>query len=276
LRFQLDGQGNPQGTSLQTYPLSGEGGFRFEQVPIVEGAVYRVRLHLPGRQVDSEPFTFPAGEREVALELRVPPADGSGGGIHVEEGLIAIEPTRGAVHITEVLHFRNATGASANGALEPLELTLPDGAEGLQMLRNLSEDGQFDRVGNKLLVYAPIPQGRATLAFAYRLPVWLGTVTLEKRYPHDLNVLSVLSPSGVLKVQGAGLMEMGSQQIQDTRYDAWSTRSVAANVPVLLRFSGVPFRQELFLASILLFLLPMAGVVVWFLRSRLGPARRSA
>jgi hypothetical protein len=269
LRFQLDAQGNPQATTLQTRALSGDDGFRFEQVLIVEGAVFQVRLRVAERQVESEPFTFPAGQQEVALELQVPSPGSPGLGIHVEEGLIAVEPIRGAVQITEVLHFRNPTGAAANGAEAPLELTLPEGAQGLQMLRNLAENGQYDRLGDKLVVYAPLPPGRATLAFAYRLPVWLGTATLEKRYPHDLNVLSVLYPEGALKLQGAGFTKMESQQIQGTRYDAWVARSLAANAAVVVRLSGVPYRQEVFLASIVLFLLPMAGVVVWFLRARL-------
>lgn len=275
VRFTLDEEGNPRGSPIEIQPTSPEGRYTFTGVPIDRNAVYQLGARVQGMMVSSDPFTFPEGHREVMLNLKVPEVSSGAESLRVEEALLAIEPRRGAVWVTEVLHLMNPTPNVMRGTGEPLELTVPPGAEQFEMLRQDIEEADHEYLGTKLLVYGNFMPGNSTVAFRYRLPVWLGAFTLAKRYPHPVQTLSVLTPLHSVQVSGENLERVAAQTIDGQRYDTRRMGRIAADEAVSLAVSGVPVRQELFLLPTTGFFVLMAGVVFWFVRRRL-PAEGEA
>jgi hypothetical protein len=269
VQFRLDEQGVPQGEPIQAQPADAEGRYAFADVPIQARSVYQIGASVAGRTVSSRPFTFPPDQREVLLNLRVPHLVRDAGAVRIDEGLIAVEPRRGAVWVTEVLHLDNASPDVVEGVERPLLLGIPPQAEALELLRGIRATDTHERLGGTLLVYGNLPPGRTTVAFRYRLPVWLGEVALDKRYPHPVGTLSVLSPQGNLRLAGSHFAPQEAQEIEGTRYDAWGLLDLDAGEAVRVRLRGVPVRQEVYLIPLGGFFVVMASVLLWFLRRRL-------
>jgi hypothetical protein len=271
LQFKLDEKGQPKGAPIQTQESTKDGHYSFTKVPIESKSVYQIGARYNGKMLGSEPFTFPDGHRDVKLDLHIPALSTDSSGLRIEEAVFAVEPHRGAVWVTEVLHLDNPTQNEIEGLRNPMELALSDRAEQFQMLRQDQENGDFKRSGDKLLVYGNIRPGPTTIAFRYRLPVALGVVDLRKRYPHPIGTVTVLTPAGSLKMRGSRFNPHEAQEIQGVKYDTWVTDHVSAGEILEVRLSGVPARQEIFLLPTAAFLLVMAGIVFWFFRRRLAP-----
>jgi hypothetical protein len=272
VQFRLDAQGQPKGAPIQEQKADAKGGYVFENVPIESHAVYQVGARVNGQLIGSQPFTFPAGQRHVLLNLLYPHLVTDASTVRIEEGLIAVEPRRGAVLVTEVLHLVNSSSNVVEGVQHPLELSLPAGAEDLQMIREIEERNGHERLGTKLLIYGNLDPGRTTIAFRYRLSVWLGTVELHKLYPHPVGTLSVLAPQGSLHLHSPRFKAQETQTIEGVRYDTWAATDVPAQQPLTVELSGVPVRQEVYLIPTGGFIVLMVGVVLWFLRKRLRGA----
>lgn len=275
VQFGLDAKGVPQGSSLQTIMVDSDGSYAFDDVPIDPQTVYQIGARLNDTMLGSEAFTFPKGERKVMMNLRVPGLLTDPSRLRIDEGLIVVEPRSGAVWITEVLHLVNPTGEVIEGVTRPLELTVPREAEALEMLQQVRQGDDPERLGAKLLVYGNLPPGRTTVAFRYRLPVALGEVALEKRYPHPIGVLSVLAPLGNLELDSGAFERQEAQEIEGRRYDAWAARDIEARTRIHVRLTGVPTRQKVYLYPLAGFFLLMAGIVTWFVRKRLAGAGES-
>jgi hypothetical protein len=270
VQFKLDDKGVPKGEPIQTQTTGADGKYAFADVPIEPRTVYQVGASVGGQMAGSQPFTFPAGEREVLLNLRYPHLVTDASVVRIDEGLVAVEPRRGSVWITEVLHLTNPGQDVVEGVQRPLELELPSGAENLEVIREIQERNGHERLGDKLLVYGNLEPGRTTIAYRYRLPVWLGTVELRKRFPHAVGAFTVLTPEeGRLRLHGQGFTAQDPQTIENGRFSAWAMRDVAAGQAITVRLSGVPVRQEVYLIPTAGFAVLMVGVVVWFLRRRL-------
>lgn len=279
LQFRLTPEGQPEGNPIQTRETAADGSFAFSEVPIEERTVYQIGATVEGQVVGSEPFTFPAGQRDVQLNLQYPRVTGDNSGVRIMEGLIAVEPRRGGVWVTEVLHLVNGGQDTVEGVRRPLELNVPSGAEDLEVIREIQQQEGHERLGSTLLFYGNLEPGRTTVAFRYKLDVWLGKMGLEKRYPLPVGTLSVLSPEGTLRLHGERFAPQEQQQIDGTPFDAWAATGLNPGEPVTLRFSGVPVRQEVYLVPLAGFFLVMGAVVIWFLRRRLpadGEAEESA
>lgn len=266
MQFKVNEKGVPNSDPVQVQEATAEGSYTFEDVPVDPDAVYQIGARFNGRMMGSDPFTFPDGKREVRLDLRLPQLTSDASGVRIAEALLAVEPKRGAVWLTEVLHIDNPTGNVIEGVRSPLELRLPAGAERVEVLRQDLEEADHKRAGAKLLLYGNLSPGRSTLAFRYLLSVPLGTVSLEKAYPYPVRTITVLVPEGNLTMLSDRFNPRDPQDIQGMRYDAWVTNDVAATQPIEVRMSGVPSQQEYFLIPIAGFLVLMAGVVVFFLR----------
>ncbi len=269
IRFKLDDKGVPRGQPVRNGTTDAAGKFRFDDVPIEPQTLYQVGATVGEQVVGSQPFTFPAGKRNVVLTLHYPRLVTDSSAVRIEEGLIAVEPRRGAVWVTEVLHLLNSSQNIVEGVQRPLELNLPSGAENLEFVRELQDRNGHERLGSKLLIYGNLEPGNSTVAYRYRLPVWLGTVELRKTYPHAVKTLSVLTPEGDLRLLGRQFEAKPMQTIDGNRYSAWAATDLPAGQSIAVRMSGVPIRQEIYLIPTGGFAVLMVGVVVWFLRRRL-------
>ncbi|HKI99174.1 MAG TPA: hypothetical protein VKB51_11935 [bacterium] len=269
VQFKLDEQGQPKGSPVETSTADAKGKYAFNNVPVAGQTVYQVGATVNGQLVGSQPFTFPEGKLHVSLNLQYPHLVSDGSAVHIEQGLIAVEPRRGAVLITEVLHLLNPGPDVIEGVQHPLELNLPSGAEHLEVIREIQQSNGHERLGSKLLFYGNLEPGATTIAYRYTLPVWLGTVKLHKEYPHPVDNLSVLTPHDSLRMDTARFEAKEPQTIQGSRYDSWVATDIAALTPVSLRMSGVPVPQQVYLVPTAGFVLLMVGMVGWFMLRRL-------
>ena len=270
VQFRISDEGQPKSQPVQSQTVGADGRYAFQAVPIEPRTVYQVGATVGGQVVGSQPFTFPAGERQVLLNLHYPRVVSDSSAVRIEEGLVAVEPRRGAVWVTEVLHLVNGSGDTVEGVRRPLEFILPSGAGKVEMLREVQDGTGHERLGNKLLVYGNLEPGRTTVAFRYNLPVWLGAAKLSLQYPHVVGRLSVLVPEGSLRVGAPRFNPAEPQSFDKSRFDVWAATDLPAQESVQVRFSGVPVRQEVYLIPVGGFVLLMAGVVIWFLRRRLA------
>jgi hypothetical protein len=276
VQFRISDEGQPKGQPIRSETVGADGKYAFTDVPIEPRTVYQVGATVGSQVVGSQPFTFPAGEREVLLDLHYPRLVTDSSAVRIEQGLIAVEPRRGALLVTEVLHLINPGENVIEGVQRPLELSLPAAADKLEFLREIEESNGHERLGGKLLIYGNLEPGRTTVAFRYRLPVWLGSVELSKQYPHGVARLSVLSPEGSLRLHDERFTPQGTQTLGDAQYDSWVATDIPARQRISVHLSGVPVRQEIYLIPTAGFAVLMAGVVVWFLRRRLRGASTSA
>ncbi len=142
------------------------------------------------------------------------------------------------------------------------------------MLRPRSPERRHERLGETLLVFQNVPPGRSSVAFRYRLPVFWGGVTLDKRYSYAVGQVSVLTPSNTLRVSGARLKENPERTIDQVTYRIWSTDAIPKGGTVVISASGVPIRQQVLLVWAGVFLVLVVVLVAWFLRTRLAGAAR--
>jgi hypothetical protein len=256
VQFKLDAQGAPQGAPIQSAAADAQGHFEFLQVPIDTHAVYKLGTRVSGRLVASEPFTFPEGKREVRLDIAVPPLVSSTEGLHFKRALVVLEPA----------------GNVIDAVNNPLELSLSEDASDLSVMRTDLEEENHSQVGPKLMVYGRIQPGDSTIAFRYRMGAALGSLKLDKRWPHPVDEVLVVAPQGTVTLTSEQLSPRPEQKFEGVPYDAWGAPALAATHSVVLRAQGIPVRQELYLIPLAGFLLVMGGVVWWFLRRRLPRA----
>lgn len=270
VRFTLDASGTPQGSPIQIQEADADGAYVFENVPIDTHSVYQLGTRLDGTLIPSESFTFPDGKHTVTLNLRIPQVVADSSSLRIANALLALEPQVGAVWVTDVVHLQNPTQDVIQDVQTPLELQVPPEAENLDVIRH-DPPGSHQRLGNKLLLYGNLHPGITTVAVRYRLPALLGGVTLEKTYPRLVSQLTVLVPSGQLRVASEHLDPRQPQVLEGQSYDVWEGANLAPQSVVRITASGVPLRQAWLLVPFALFLGVMAGVVFWYLR-RLPPA----
>ena len=277
LRFTLDKSGKPQGGPISRQVAAADGSFAFTGVTIEPGAVYRLGTRVEGRPASSSLFTFPKGGGEVRQDLTV--ADEvreTLEGLHFSQVVVGLEPGRGEVMVTEVLHIENPSQRVVAVERPPLEIPIPEAAGKLEMLRFTHPQAAHERVGGRLMVTGNLVPGTTTIAYRYLLPAWLGKAVFRKRYPLPVAELLVLSPSHNLEISGDGLAAVEDQTIEEIVYRAWGRSGIPAETAFRVTATGFPIRQEILLLPALGFFVVMAGIVGWFFRKRLGPRSGAA
>ena len=277
LRFTLDESGKPQGGPISRQATAADGSYEFTGVTIERGAAYQLGTRVGGRLASSAVFTFPEGGGAVRQDLTVSgEAREVVEGLHFSQVLLGLEPGRGEVMVTEVLHIENPSQRVVAVERPPLEIPIPEAAGNLEMLRFTHPRAAHERVGGRLMITGNLVPGTTTIAYRYLLPAWLGKAVFEKRYPLPVAELLVLSPSHNLKISGAGLATVEDQTIEEIVYRAWGRSGIPAETAFRVTATGLPIRQEILLLPPLGFFVVMAGIVGWFFRKRLGPRSGAA
>jgi len=273
LQYTLDEEGKPKGGPIAEQQSDGEGRYAFAEVPLVAKAVYQLGTRIGEKVVSSRPFTFPDGEREVALNISLQQRSDDAGELFIGQALVAVEPRVGQAFITEVVHLENPTGNEIDLTANPLELRLPAAAADLEMVRQEQKEGRFQRAEDRLLIYGLVAPGTGTVAFRYRVGVPWGRISLEKEYPFQVKEFVVLAPQGGLDVNGAGLAPRSTQSVGQAVYDAWGRSDLPAGLAVRVSVTGMPLKQEVYLWTLPAFLVLMGAAVLVFLRRRLNEAK---
>lgn len=266
IRFTMDEQGKLNGKAIAEVPLDATGTYAFATVPLGGSAVYKVAVLAGGTggTASSDPFVLTPQKPVLELDLQLRKQNPIPGGLRITEAVVFVEPIRAHVWVTEAVHI-DAPPGGVSRAGRPLELSIPKDAEELEMIQEIQPGGTHQRLGEKLLVHGDLPPGRTSLVFRYRLSAAFGNAEIVKRYPLPTHFISVLLPKGALRLKSEGFSPRDDRKIQGKTFQSWSRENVAAGAVVELAISGIPFRQEIFLAALALFLLLAAGILVWFL-----------
>jgi hypothetical protein len=270
LQYRLNAEGQPEGGPIARTQTAEGGAYLFENVPVQADTVYRLGTRIEGRLIASDPFTFPKDATKVLFNLRLPSVRKDLSVLSAQELLWVAEPRPGSVWITEVIHLSNASPDVADTHEPPLSVPIPADAQDFEMLRLDDENGQTERLGERLLIRARFAPGLGVMAFRYRLPAWFGAASWTRAYPFAAARMRVLSPGGSVLAEGAGFSEAPPETFQDVSYTVWARESLAAGTPVTVRLSGIPILQVLLLAPLVGFAVLMGGIVFWFLKRRLG------
>jgi hypothetical protein len=274
LWFRSDEQGKPTGGPLSRQVAGKDGSYVFADVPIDPKARYQLGARVGGNLVGSDSFTFAPGKKRVTVDLKIPDLSTDASALRIGQALFALEPRPGLLAVTEAIHLENPTASVIDLREQPIELPIPSAAEQLEMLRFDVQEGSHEQLGAKLLVFGKLRPGANSVAFRYRMSAGLGSVHLTKSYPFQISEVLVLSPDQALAVDGIGLEAQPPRTIQKQTYAAWSRANVPPGAQVVIRASGIPVQQALYLLPLAGFFVVMAGVVIWFFRKRLGAASR--
>lgn len=270
IRFTMDAQGKLAGKTVAETPLDATGAYAFDAIVLGGNAVYKVAVKAEGVS-SSSPFILtpekPVLELDIQIQKHTSASRETGmarGELRISEAVVFVEPIRARVWVTEAVHIDAPPGGVSREG-RPLELSIPKDAEDFEMIQEIKEGGSHQRLGEKLLVHGDLPPGRTSVVFRYRLSAFFGAAEIAKRYPLPTHYLSVLYPQGTLRLKSEGFSPRDDQTIQGKIFHAWSRENVAAGSEVELTVSGVPFRQEIFLLALALFLPLAGGILVWFL-----------
>lgn len=273
-KFTLDEQGRAQRSPVKAVQADSAGRYSITGFAVESKTLYRVTASLGSSSAGSKMFSIPPGQTALTVDLAFPRVAQDTSQMRIQEGVVVLEARRGALLITEIVHFSNPANQIVDTGRTPLEFSLPPGAEQLEMLRPRALDRKHEQMGEKLLIFQNLPPGRSSVAFRYLLPAAWGGVTLSKRYPFAVKQVSLLTPSGGLNIDGARLKKNPDRTIDKVNYRIWTTSEIPAGGAVLISAAGVPIHQQLLLIWVGVFLALMAGLVAWFWRTRLPDVPR--
>ena len=272
LWFHSNEQGKPASGPIGRQAAGKDGAFKFTNVPIDVKARYQLGSRVDGSLVGSQPFTFAPGEREVTVNLTVAEVVQDRSALSIAEALHILEPRVGKVWVTEVLHLQNGGTNVITTAQTPLELPLPGGADEFEVIRMDAGEGNHERIGPKLLVFGRFRPGITTIAFRYSLPATWGGASFEKSYALPIGELQVLAETGSLELSGPSLRAREAREMDRKTYQVWGASQLPAGATVTFAASGMPAPPWIYLLPLVGFFAIMAGLVLWFLRRRLGAA----
>ena len=268
LRFQLDEQGKPTGGPVGRVE-AGEGGtYEFTNLPLDAKAVFRLGTRIDGNLVSSSVFALSESNPVATMDLVIPEVSQNLEVLGLTQALVAIETRENGLFITEVLHLRNPAPNVLDATGKPLEVMIPADAGHFEMLRLEGGEARHEVAGETLRIFTQLKPGENTIAFRYFLGATLGKLSLTKVYPMNADTVMVLSPQGGLEIQGAGLKQMDSRNIEGQMFNTWSLSAHAAGSPLVIYISGLPIAQWVFLVAMSGLLVLLVGVVVWFILVR--------
>ena len=216
-----------------------DGGFAFDDVPMVAGGSYTLSLDYRG--VFYGPTLaaadLAAGDgNDVVITVYEPTEDA--GIIVVDRQVMVITdfdaPQRMAT-ATEFVRFRNPTDRTLQANLETaapgmfsfMRFALPPGAADVTVQSSL-RGGEVISVGSGFALTAAVPPGEHSVDFAYRFPYGGGTVAYRNSLPQGVGIFQILVPERWDTVEISGLSPRPPVGIQEGVYRAWEGRDIPA------------------------------------------------
>ena len=233
-----------------------DGGFAFDDVPMVAGGSYTLSLDYRGAFYGQTlaAADLAAGEGDdVVITVYEPTEDA--GIIVVDRQVMVITdfdaPQRMAT-ATEFVRFRNPTDRTLQANLETaapgmfsfMRFALPPGAADVTVQSSL-RGGEVISVGSGFALTAAVPPGEHSVDFAYRFPygggaAGGGAVAYRNSLPQGVGIFQILVPERWDTVEISGLSPRPPVGIQEGVYRAWEGRDIPAGQGVQLRLDGLP------------------------------------
>ena len=267
IKFVLDPSGEvvPAGPVGRT-KTDDKGRFRFEDPPRDDRAGYRLGTRFEGNLYSSEVFFMRPEQQLITKDIRLPSTSFDTGALVFNESSLFFESNIDQLIVTEVISVQNPTEDNILSTQSPLLMELPNAHENFRVL----EDGPetYQQEGNQLRWTRGFPPGDTKLLFQYTIPVFLGSHSLQKRYAHPLDRVSVFTPAKRLDVSSSQLTFQGNQTFGDVDFLAW--RAQASDASLLeIRISNIPVDSRNYAFVSLAVFLTLLLAVGWFFWRRM-------
>ena len=202
----------------------------------------------------------------ITKDIRLPSTSFDTGALVFNESSLFFESNIDQLIVTEVISVQNPTEDNILSTQSHLLMELPNAHENFRVL----EDGPatYQQEGNQLRWTRGFPPGDTQLLFQYTIPVFLGSHSLQKRYAHRLDRVSVFTPAKRLDVSSSQLTFQGNQTFGDVDFLAW--RAQASDASLLeIRISNIPVDSRNYAFVSLAVFLTLLLAVGWFFWRRM-------
>jgi len=218
------------------------GAFEFAGLPVGGVRVFVLGTEFHGVRYDSRQVSLSADtpSRSVDLTVYDPSADRSV--VRATAAFAAVEIAPGAVRVSIVQRFENATDRTVIIPPEdPLVFPLPREAEGVTVLAGWRDP----RIENGRITDAfPIPPGAAQVTYAYGMEVRRPAAALSWALPYGATDVEVLVADVGVRAEGDGLRALGTIVGPQGRFLRLSGGPVARGGEVVVHLSSLPLAQH--------------------------------
>lgn len=256
-----------QGDIVETAITDAEGRATF--LTLNPGQQVRAATELDGERIESQAFAVP-GRGGVRLMLvgadpAAPAVDAPPGLVTFgAESFVQIELVEESVEVYYFLELVNPAQVPVEPPV-PIVLDLPPGAQGVTVLRGSSPQTRAD--GPQVELTGPFDPGVTRLRAAYILPYSGESLTIEQRFPADLeSVLLSVEQWGELDFVSSQIvrrMEVPAETPGGTDYVLAAGPRIAAGEALTVELVGLPHRSELPMALTLVASVLILGAGVW-------------
>lgn len=245
------------GDKTQTVNTDAEGRAQFDN--LASGTLVKFATVVDGERLESQEFPVqPQGGVRMLLVATDPNAKGGPGSPAAAaaapatpavagnvalggESRIVIETNEDTVSIYYIIDLVNAASTPVNPP-QPFVFSLPTAAIGTTVVQGSSP--LASSTGRVVTVVGPFPPGTTTFQVAADLPSSGGVVELAQTFPQALPQLVVIAKkAGNLKLSSPQFERTEEQVIEGTPVVLGFGRGLAANQPMTLTVSGLPFHS---------------------------------
>jgi hypothetical protein len=229
-----------------------DGGFRFENVAILDDGSYALVMDFDGMRYSSmlQPEELSNSRSEpVALTVYETTRDVSV--VQVQrQAMIIADVNQGDRQITalEFLSITNAgdrtllpelTNITNPNEISFLRFSLPPEATDLDVQSNLS-GGDIITIGTGFAITSPVIPGDYRINYSYKFPYENDAVTFQQRLIQGALVYQVLAPKRLEGIQVAPLEAMPDIDVNGMVYRVWESRDLPPRQGVTLELSQLP------------------------------------
>ena len=242
------------GGKTQTVNTDAEGRAQFDN--LAPGTVVKFVTVVDGERLESQEFPVqPQGGVRMLLVATDPSAKGAptapsapatpavaGNVVLGGESRIVVEPNEDSVSIYYIIDLVNSASTPVNPP-QPFVFSMPTAAIGTTVVQGSSPLASSS--GRVVTVVGPFPPGTTTFQVAADLPSSSGVVELTQTFPQPLPQLVVIAKkTGSLKLSSPQFERSEEQVIEGTPVVLGFGRGLAANQPLALTISGLPFHSN--------------------------------
>jgi len=281
----LSGFDDEQEAFQQTTTTADDGTYVFNDVPAVSGRIYGVTVAYKDVPYYSDGTYLAEDEAPPDLPVTIYDTTTDPAVLSIERLHVLFDfASAGEVQVIELWVVSNSGDRTVVAAPERgvIEVSLPEGAADLAFEDGSSADRYIQTAGGFGDTQPVVPgQGTSQFIFSYRL-AYDGSLTFSRPSDLPISAVVVLLPQNGVTAQGAGLRDLGAQEMSGQAVRTYEGGGIPAGQALEIELSGDP---EADLASgsaggststviglaVLAALLIMAGW--WWFRPRVRPAR---
>lgn len=218
-------QSGPVGTAT----TASDGGFSFV-LPPVDSTAFEV-FFATAEYLSVRYFGSPVHGGAAPPDYRVAVYDTASalpGAVRVaRRDIVLIPEPQGGWEANEIIRLHNPTPDALvfNGDVPAWEMRLPQGVEQFQAGEGDFSAAQIARVGDRVMLVAPLLPGDSSYFFRYRVPVSLGEYALPIGSATDTVNIFVGQPSPAVEV--SGLQTTNVVEVQGQRFVQYGATGVA-------------------------------------------------